>query len=616
MAEIGDRPKPRGAAHLLAIPDERDRTAASERREALLAITSALAEAITPDEVFEAVIDRTAVALGASVASLWMVGEDRKTVRIVRQRGLPVPVAASFEVVSLDGSEPTPALDVIKHGDPIWIRSQQALLHAYPHLAPYTTPGGRYRIAYMPLTNLEQVIGALGLTIEEEGEVAEDERGFLLLVARYVTQALERLRLLDAERRSRERADAFAQRMMILSLAASRLHEETEQARSRAEHLYRFAHAAVVSERLDQVLDAALEAITTVLCAERAAVLLLDDAGAMRFHAWRGLSDAYRAAVDGHSPWPPDARAPEPVLVPDCLRDPAWAAYAHVFRAEGIGSLAFIPLVKRDELVGKFMVYYRDAHAFSETEVHVARTVANHLASIVARFRAVADLERTLRDNELFAGVLAHDLRNPITAITTASHAMLTRRDGETHQKAVRRVLASTERMTRMIDQLLDFTRIRIGGGIAVSRCTASLADLARQAIAELELVYPERRFECVVHGDSLGEWDPDLLLQVASNLITNASQHGVGDSAICVTVDGLEPGAVALSVHNAGAIPAALLPALFDPFRGRERHRGERGLGLGLYIVRELVRAHGGSVGVASTDATGTTFTVRLPRR
>jgi signal transduction histidine kinase len=201
----------------------------------------------------------------------------------------------------------------------------------------------------------------------------------------------------------------------------------------------------------------------------------------------------------------------------------------------------------------------------------------------------------------------------------TAAQLVLMRLEGEGERdaKPLSRILSSGQRMSRMIDQLLDFTRARAGGGIAVSPREANLADLCSQAVGELELVYPDRKIRCDFAGDQGGTWDPDRLLQIISNLVANAGQHAAPGSDIDVRIDGRSAEALLLEVHNEGAIPPALLPGLFDPFRvTRHRRDHSRGLGLGLFIVKELVRAHGGTVEVASSEAAGTTFTVRLPRR
>jgi signal transduction histidine kinase len=203
--------------------------------------------------------------------------------------------------------------------------------------------------------------------------------------------------------------------------------------------------------------------------------------------------------------------------------------------------------------------------------------------------------------------------------MTTAAQVLLRRQEATADGDArpLRRILASGERMTRMIDQLLDVTRARVGGGIQLEPREANLADLCSQAIGEIELAHPHLRIRRDVVGDQNGTWDPDRLLQIISNLVGNAGQHGQTEGGISVTLDGRNADTVTMGVHNDGVIPETLLPGLFDPFRGTHPRRdSSRGLGLGLFIVNEICRAHGGTVAVESSQAKGTTFTVRLPRR
>jgi signal transduction histidine kinase len=261
-------------------------------------------------------------------------------------------------------------------------------------------------------------------------------------------------------------------------------------------------------------------------------------------------------------------------------------------------------------------VYYDEAHGFTGQDVDLACALANHLASVVARFDAVRGLEKTLHDNQLFAGVLAHDLRNPLEAILTCAE-LLRGRDGANKalERPLARIVHSAQRMARMIEQLLDFTRARAGGGIEVRRRDADLAELCGQAIGELEVANPGWRISHEVVGDPRGRWDPDLVLQVISNLVANAGQHGRPGAAIGLRLDGTAPDHVVLEVRNQGAIPPDLVPTLFDPFRASRQRRRAHGLGLGLFIVKQIVQAHRGSVAVTSDDVDGTCVTVRLPR-
>jgi len=572
------------------VADITERNRSAEREQRLLKVTSALASAVTADEVFEALVDQVGAATDATTVGLWIASDDGRTLRLARSLGYEPATARVLEQVPVDSSPSIPALDAFRSGEPLWIATQQELLATYPHLASVAQPGGRYRVACLPLGSARGPLGVLGITSEVAAASPDDERGFLLLVARYASQALERVRL----------------------------DRENVAARLRAEQLSRFATRCVSAESVEQVFDAALDAIERALGTDRAAVLLFDGDGVIRFRAWRKLSDDYRRAVEGHSPWPRDAIAPQPVLVSDVAGDASLAAFRPLFAREHIGSLAFIPLVTHGRLLGKFMVYFAAPHRYSTTELELATAIANHLASVVSRFSAVAQLERTVHDNELFAGVLAHDLRNPLGAIMTAAQLLLMRPEGagERTAKPLARIMSSGQRMTRMIDQLLDFTRARVGGGIAIQPRDSNLADLCNQAVSELELIYPDRKIECSFLGDLGGRWDPDRVLQIVSNLVANAGQHGAAMAGVQVTADGVHPDAVVLEVHNDGAIAPALLPNLFDPFRGTQHRREQsRGLGLGLYIVKELARAHGGTVEVTSSAADGTTFTVRLPR-
>jgi PAS domain S-box-containing protein len=156
--------------------------------------------------------------------------------------------------------------------------------------------------------------------------------------------------------------------------------------------IYRLSEAITHAADVGQICEEALDTLQHVLRADRASVLLLDQDGVMRFKAWRGLSDQYRRAVEGHSPWPPDARDPQPVLVPDVQAEPALQALAPTILAENIRALAFIPLIYQGRLMGKFMIYYDRPHSFSDEEVLLARTIASHIAFALAR--TVAEEER------------------------------------------------------------------------------------------------------------------------------------------------------------------------------------------------------------------------------
>ncbi len=233
-------------------------------------------------------------------------------------------------------------------------------------------------------------------------------------------------------------------------------------------------------------------------------------------------------------------------------------------------------------------------------------------ALLLERQQQLAEANALARQQDRNLGVLAHDLRNPLNAIMTGTH--LLRRDPVLPDKAraiAERIDRSANRMGLMIRDILDFTRGHLGGGIPLNRRELDLAALCRAITDEVQLTHPAASIDVQCQGELHGFWDQARVEQALSNLLVNAVQHGVGN--VTLTLSGREPDHVVVTVRNGGtSIPSEQLPNLFDAF-----HKGDRspaGLGLGLFIVREIVRAHEGSIDVVSSPE-GTTFTMRLPR-
>ena len=231
----------------------------------------------------------------------------------------------------------------------------------------------------------------------------------------------------------------------------------------------------------------------------------------------------------------------------------------------------------------------------------------------------VSEMERAVRFGEMFIGIVGHDLRNPLSAITTAAGLLQTRADSERIARPVRRVVASADRMERMISQLLEFTRIRLGGGLLLERTEADLTEVARS---------------------SSKNWSPSTIGRSAST--PRALSRRVGPrppvpaavepggkrlparrpwDPLDISLDGTDRGRVRIVVANRGVIPAKLVPVLFEPLRQasldhRPTRGGSSGLGLGLYITEQITLAHAGKIHIESTEPEGTRFIVELPRR
>jgi signal transduction histidine kinase len=223
----------------------------------------------------------------------------------------------------------------------------------------------------------------------------------------------------------------------------------------------------------------------------------------------------------------------------------------------------------------------------------------------------VEEHKRLVHTADLLLGVLGHDLRTPLSAIVTGGQMLLhAYPDDERIQKIAGRIQSSSQRMSRLIEQLLDFATARLGT-MPMRPRQADLHEICRTVIAEVRS--RRDRIDLTAEGDLSGTWDPDRLQQVVANLLGNAVQHGDAEAPIAIQLTELAPGEdVQIAIGNGGTLPEAVQASIFAPFVRSES--ASRGTGLGLYIVDQIVRAHGGRVTVESGGGT-TRFRVRLPR-
>ncbi len=226
--------------------------------------------------------------------------------------------------------------------------------------------------------------------------------------------------------------------------------------------------------------------------------------------------------------------------------------------------------------------------------------------------------EKTTQYRDQLIGIVSHDLRNPLGGILMGA-AVLSGAEGleDKHARIAGRIQNSARRMVRIVEDLLDLTRTRLGSAIPIVRAPTDVGPICQQVISELEGSHPHAVIRYTSKGNLRGEWDNDRLAQVLSNLVGNAIQHGDTDKPIHVDAKGEAKGIV-VAVHNAGPpLPVSVLSDMFEPMvrHVEDPTKASTGLGLGLYIAKEIVTAHGGTIDVSSTDAGGTTFTVHLPR-
>lgn len=245
--------------------------------------------------------------------------------------------------------------------------------------------------------------------------------------------------------------------------------------------------------------------------------------------------------------------------------------------------------------------------------------------------RGVASYSKRVDDSrQMFLAILSHDLRNPLSTIRTAAYLVALQNEDRATTDAILMINRSTDVMVRLISDLIDFSSSGLGRAMPLNREPVDLELLCREVIDAYRTTHADRVLHFHSNGDVNGVWDVGRIRQVISNLLGNAIQHGSPDGPIALSVSsktapsaasGSADSIVALSVHNEGPpIPPDLLPTLFDPLKRYATQesvaqRTPGSIGLGLYIVREIVAANGGRVSVTSTAEEGTTFTVFIPR-
>lgn len=404
--------------------------------------------------------------------------------------------------------------------------------------------------------------------------------------------------------------------------------------------LYQLAERANRARTFADICDPALEAILTALPCDRAALLLADDDGLMRFIAWRGLSERYRAAVEGHSPWQRDERDPQIVCIQNVAEAAMEEQLRRVVQREGIAAMAFVPLRHQDRLIGKFMVYWNAANRCGTEELQLCQTIATTVAWAIERKRGEEGLERLVKERtaalretvgelEGFSYSVAHDLRAPLRAMHGFANLLLEQARQKLEPEELghlERIARSATRLDGLIQDVLNYTRI-MRGDAPVSR--VDLDQLVRDVIHSYDVFRPGKA-EVSVEGTLpavLG--NSALLTQCVSNLVGNAVKFVAPGTTPKVRIwceqinlkegskeseGGERKPSVRILVQDQGiGIAPHNHPRVFRMFERLHPAAEFEGTGIGLTIVRKAVRRMGGEVGFTSEPGKGSTFWMDL---
>jgi signal transduction histidine kinase/ActR/RegA family two-component response regulator len=600
------------ADRLAAAAPTRERTAS--RLERLHVFTRALAQAVTPTHVAEAVVDMGMAATSARSGGLWLLSEDASTVTLERSVGPVGPRSEDYVRVPLDRPQRMPILDAIREGQAVWIESCRQLETRYPEVFRTFSRGRESALACIPLSAQGRCIGGLAYNFEGGRRFDEDERTFLHLISWHSAHAIERSRLYAAQQRAREAAVASQKRSDFLAevgslLASSLDYSSTLVGLARAA-VPRFANWCVVDlqEQREKGLPPAASHVDT----SRVPLVLQFCA---RLRTLQALEPDMPSVL--RSGKPKMRRYATLEQVREWARGDA--ELCHLFERLGIGASMVVPISARGRTFGVIVLNAGDsARAYDEQDLAMAVELGCTVGLAIDNARLYQEARQADRQKDEFLAMLSHELRNPLTPIIAAAELMKVR-DPHTFSKERTIIARNANHIVRLVDDLLDVARLT-RGKIDLHLELCDLSSLIANAVETMIPLVEAHAQRLTVSAPAAGVSvmaDPVRLTQAIMNLLANSVKYTGrgGEIAIVAAVEGSQ---VVLRVRDSGiGIAPEMLPRVFDLF---VQERGaldpaHGGLGIGLTVVKTLVELHGGTVSAQSEGKKkGSEFVIRLP--
>jgi PAS domain S-box-containing protein len=413
--------------------------------------------------------------------------------------------------------------------------------------------------------------------------------------------------------------DISAQRAAEIALA--------RRAREQAA-LYEFTDRLQRAETLQEVYESAIVSILSALECDRASILMFDDAGVMKFVGDHGLSDVYKRAVEGHSPWTRDTRDPDPVSLDDIESSDLDDDLKTVIRLEGIRSLVFVPLVEDGKLIGKFMVYFDAPHTYGTEEINLAQAIGRQLSFAVERRRLdqerrraeaqlrrmALELEEKVRtrteDLEGFAYHIAHDMRQHIRGVN--ANAQMIAQDAkhllpEDARQDLERLVLAARRMGKLTDDILTNARIGVRELSSEVVDLSSIAERIAQDLVQRSHCNENTRFS--IQPDLKAKGDPAMLGLLLENLLDNACKYSSSVANPEVKF-GRDEISFFVGDNGIGFAPE-FSQKIFNAFERLDTRY--EGTGIGLANVKRIIERHGGSVWAQSAPNEGATIRFTL---
>ncbi len=589
---------------------------AGERTARLQALTASLAEALTPAQVAAVIVDQAVSAVSAASGYVALLHDDGSEFEMLGQTGYSRRIASNWQRFRANAG--SPIADAARTGEPVWLESNRDWEERYPLLGSLRPSTGSVASALLPLKIEGRVIGGMGLNFPEARQFTADERAFLLALARHCAQALERARLYEAERQARATAEAAQRRLAFLAGAS-----------------------AVLSSSLDYAItleNAARLAVPAL--ADWCFVDLVEDDDEVRRVAVCCADPAYEELAKALRNYPPRRETPEGApkalrtgqsvllaTVPDdfLARATRNAEHLRLARAYNPTSLMYVPLLARGRTLGVLSLARTDPlRPYGSEDLHLVEDLARRAATAVDNARLHREAQEALRVRDEFLASASHDLKTPLTAIRGMTQILQRRAerlggDAGTLQEVLGTIDTAVTRMSGLVGELLDLTRLETGRPLELNRERCDLAALVRSVAAEHQRLTHLHRVAVQIEPEGLsGLFDSARLERAFSNLLSNAVRYSPEGGAISVrlTREHGRSSLAVLRIQDEGiGVPAADLPRIFERFyRGSNVPGKIVGTGIGLSGVRQIVEQHGGSVHVESVEGRGSTFTIVLP--
>ncbi|NJN17420.1 MAG: PAS domain S-box protein [Oscillochloris sp.] len=567
----------------------------AERAERLLELTAALSRALTPEGIASVVISNSLEMLGAEVGVVLIVEHDQQQIRILDSSNLDPAVRTEWERISL--ALATPLTDAVRRNEPVWLENIAAREQLYPHLARAYPSDEERSWAALPLSLGQDSIGVIGLAFPTARRFDADERTFLTTVAGLCAQALERARLTASEREALNAADeALALLDTLINSAPIGLAFMDNDFRYRR-------------------INAAMAQINHRSASEHIGRLARDvfpQHAPIWEHYWQMVLETGEPIIDLELT-NRDSQATQPVGESDqASGDRLTSSYALV---------SYYPVRRLDGEVLGVGVIVQDITERKLAEQERAQLLAGAQQAREAEQAARARAEEALRIRDAFLSVAAHELKNPLTSLL--GQAQLLRRRlmngqdlSEANQRSIDVIVSQSQRLNQMITDMLDSARIE-AGQLTINRTPFDLNWLVRHVAEDVQVRLNRHQLRYVTGDQPLMiEGDAVRLEQVLQNLLSNAVKYSPAGGIVEVRAVGTDTQAL-LSVRDEGVgIAAEVLPMLFERFyrAPNEETRQVGGVGIGLYVVREIVVQHEGTISVQSSPGQGSTFTVHLP--